>query len=160
MGVVLKVGRILDVLVRLELYEIVGRRPSAVFLDETLKPTSRRNAAHRLAEYVFRRELARPGDQIHMASGQTLLLDSSQAYRAVQLSKPHRLALETAFAHAQRTREAEVELVEQLIRTGKLAEAKQRPFKVPQLRRVDQLFRADHPLVIEQRPETAVHDRL
>jgi hypothetical protein len=147
-----RLQRIFDALERLPLYEVAGRRPSAVFLDDALTPTPDPKAAHRLHEPVFRRSAAAPGDQICLTSGQTLLVDSSQTYRAVLLSEPQALPLEGALGHAQRVRKAEAELVERLIREGKFLEVTLRQPKEGRMQRQDELFRADTPLVIEALP--------
>jgi hypothetical protein len=110
-----RVQRILDVLEPLPLYEIVGKRPSAVFLEDALKPTSDPTAAHRLHEPVFRRAAAAPGEQLHITSGQTLLLDGGRTYRAVLLTQPQAVTPDSALSHAERIRSAEAEQVERLI---------------------------------------------
>ena len=144
--------RVLEVRERLTLYEVVGRRPSAVFLDDDLNPTATAQGPHRLTDLVYRRAFAEPGDQLHLMSGQTLLFDGAQTYRAVLLSEPRPLELATALVHAQRVREVEVETIERAVVAGSLAEALARPSKTAQVMRADARFGADHPLIVAGPP--------
>jgi hypothetical protein len=141
--------RVLEVVERLPLYELVGRRPSRVYLDDTLNPTASAAAPHRLSDLVYRRIFAEPGDQLHVMSGQTLLLDGAHTYRAVLLTEPQPLELATALVNAQRVREAETAAIESQAVAGKLVEALARQPKVQQVTRAEQRFAPDHPLVVE-----------
>jgi hypothetical protein len=158
--------RVLEVVERLPLYELVGRRPSRVFLDDTLTPTTAAAAPHRLSDLVYRRAFAEPGDQLHVMSGQTLLLDRAHTYRAVLLSEPRPLELATALVHAQQVREEETAAIERQAVAGTLIEALARQPKVHQVTRAEQRFAADHPLIVEpaaaggRRPRAAAAERV
>jgi hypothetical protein len=157
--------RVLEVVERLPLYELVGRRPSRVFLDESLTPTTAATAPHRLSDLVYRRAFAEPGEQLHVMSGQTLLLDGAHTYRAVLVSEPRPLELATALVHAQQVREAEAAAIDRQAAAGTLVEALARQPKVHQVTRAEQRFAADQPLVLEpaaaagRRPRPALAER-
>jgi hypothetical protein len=149
MAMVLAVQRILRVRAGFALYEIIGRRPSDVFLDADLQPSPRDNAAHRLMEFVYCRKRASIGDEVHLTSAQTLLLESAMPYRPVRLTKPHPLAPDDGFSHALRVRALEEDYVDRLARAGRLEELPVAQPKNPQLSPTDRLFDARHPLIVD-----------
>lgn len=139
--------RSLDVQEPFALYELLGRRPSAVYLDAALKPLSSGDGPHRLNEYVYRSGRAVPGEQIHLASGRTYVLDADNVYRAVLLIDPRPISPETALAHAAQDRAAEESKIEELILSGVLVEAPARRSQGPKLPRYDTMYAPDQPLI-------------
>ena len=144
--------RSLDVLVPLELYEIVGRRPSAVYLNEALEPIGTSNGPHRLNELVYRRGRAVPGEQIHLASGRTFVLDAQNVYRGVLLIDPRPLSVETALTHSGQDRASEESKIEEMVLNGDIVDAPPRRTRAWVLPRYDRLYAADRPLIADQPP--------
>lgn len=141
--------RSLDVLIEIELYEILGRRPSAVYLDAALEPLAASNGPHRLNELVYRRGRAIPGEQIHLASGRTFVLDAQNVYRGALLIDPQAISVETAFSQAQHDRAAEEAKVEDLVLAGNAVDARPRRAQTYALPRYDRMYSADQPLIAE-----------
>jgi hypothetical protein len=141
--------RSVDVCEPFALYEIIGRRPSAVYLDAGLQPLVSGDGPHRLNEFVYRPGRALPGEQIHLASGRTFVLDADNVYRAVLLTDPRPISVETALVHAAQDRAAEENKIEALVQSGAVVEARARRSQGPKLPRYDTMFGADQPLVAD-----------
>lgn len=142
--------RSLDVLEPIELYEIVGRRPSAVYLNAALQPMSDGDGPHRLSELVYRRGRAVPGEQIHLASGRTFVLDAENVYRGVLLIDPRPLAPETALTQPSDDRASEESKIEAMLLTGNIVDARPRQTRARALPRYDRMYAADRPLIADQ----------
>lgn len=138
--------RSLDVLAPIHVYEILGRRPSAVFLDADLQPLAG-TGPHRLNELVYRRGQAVPGEQLQLSSGRTFVLDANNVYRGVLLIDPRPISVATALTHAQQDRAAEESEVERLVLAGHLVDVRARRTQAHSLPRYDRMYAADHPLV-------------
>lgn len=141
--------RSLDVLAPIELFEIVGRRPSAVFLNAALQPLAASDGPHRLNELVYRRGRAVPGEQIHLASGRTFVLDAQDVYRGVLLIDPQPLSAETALTHSGHERASEESKIDAMVRTGDVVDARPRRTRPNVLPRYDRMYGADRPLVAD-----------
>lgn len=144
--------RSLDVMVPIALYEIVGRRPSAVYLNAALEPQAAGDGPHRLNELVYRRGSAVPGEQIHLASGRTFVLDAQDVYRGVLLIDPRPLSVETALTHSKCDRASEESKIEAMVLAGDIVDARPRRSKTSALPRYDQMYAADRPLIANQLP--------
>jgi hypothetical protein len=141
--------RSLDVIVTIELYEIIGRRPSVVYLDHALKPIASADGPHRLNELVYQRGCALPGEQIHLASGRTFVLDVHNVYRGVLVVPPRPISSETALTHSGQDRAAEESKIEALVLAGSLIDARPRRSQSPTLPRYDRMYVADQPLIAD-----------
>ncbi len=146
--------RSFDVTAVISLHEIVGRRPSAVYLDAALKPLVASCGPHRLNELVYSRGHAVPGEQIHLASGRTFVLDANNAYRGVLLIDPRSISAESALSHAHRERTDEQTKIEQLVLAGALVEARPRRTYSDNLPRYDRMYAADRPLIADPPAES------
>jgi hypothetical protein len=145
----LKPQRSLDVRVPFQLYQIIGRRPSAVYVDDDLKPMAAGDEPNRLRELVYRHGRAVPGEQIHLASGRTFVLDAHNVYRGVLLIDPRPISIEDALTHAAQDRASEESKIEDLILAGAVIDALPRRSHTAALPRYDRLYAAGQPLVVE-----------
>ena len=93
--------RALDVLSPVVVYRQIGRRPSGVFVDEAMKVTKSKGAAHRLNDRVYWKTQAQAGDQIQDRPGGTLLITAAGQCHPILLSEPRPLDPDTAFSHAE-----------------------------------------------------------
>ncbi len=146
---VLKPQRSLDVRVPFPLYHIIGRRPSAVCLDADLKPMAAGDGPHRLRELVYRPGRAVPGEQVHLASGRTFVLDAHNVYRGVLLIDPRPISIEDALIHSAQDRASEESKLEDLVVAGAVVDAPPRRPQAAALPRYDRMYAADQPLVGE-----------
>jgi hypothetical protein len=145
--------RALDVLSPVVVYRQIGRRPSSVFVDEAMKVTKAKGAAHRLNDRVYWKTQAQAGDQIQDRPGGTLLITANGQCHPILLSEPRALEPDTAFSHAEMAIQADHDAAEALIAEGKLAEATPRRPKAPPTRPTDAMLPADHPLVVDKLPK-------
>lgn len=102
------------------LYRAIGRRPSAVFVDDDRRATADESGHHRLWDFVFEEYVAQPGDQIQDRQGSIQLLTGDGECHLVQLTQPRARSLETAFSHASRTLSADWEIIERMLGDGQL----------------------------------------
>lgn len=147
-------NRALDVLVPISVYRVVGRRPSAVYVDEAMRATRATTAPHRLSDLVYWRTQAEPGDQIQDRPGGTVLVTGGGEYFNILLAEPRPLEPETAFNHAEIALKADHDAAERLLAEGALAEATPQRLKGPPARYTERVLAADHPLVVDEPPES------
>jgi hypothetical protein len=143
----------LDVKASVVVYRPIGRRPSAVFVDAAMRPTTSDGAPHRLNDVVYWRTQAQPGDQIQDRPGGTLLVTAGGECYPVRLAVPQPLEMATAFTHAELALKADRAAADRLIAEGALADAAARRPKSPPSRAPDRLLADDHPLVLDQLPK-------
>jgi hypothetical protein len=142
--------RALDVLAPIVVYRQIGRRPSAVYVNESMSAShSGDGMRHRLTDRVYWRTAAAPGDQVQDRPGGTLLVTASGQCYPVLLAEPRALDAATAFIHAELAIKADRARAEQLLAEGKLAEASPRRPKGPPSRPADRMLADEHPLIVE-----------
>lgn len=152
------VRRGLNVVGPITLYRAIGRRPSAVVVDEQRRPLGAPDDAaesrgaevcgHRLWDVVFEEWVARPGDQLQDRQGSVVLVTRAGQCHPVQLSPPQPRSVSTAFTHANEALSADWRVIDRLMAEGLLVvgsirRTKQAPFNPAQVK-----FDASQPLVI------------
>lgn len=148
--------RAYDVASPVTVYRLIGRRPSQVYVDETMTPATSGQEQSRLSDLVYWRTVAEPGDQIQERPGTTLLVTASGRFYAIRLSPPEPLRLETAFTHAQLAADTDRQVAAGLLAEGKLADVLPRRVKVQPVRATEKAFGAQDPLVVEKLPDDFV----
>ncbi len=137
----------------IELFRIIGRRPSAVWVDNSGALAAPGPSSQRLREFVCWRTKSGAGDQIQERIGGFFLVTPSDSCHPILLSPPEALSPDTAFIHAQAAQARDVARVAELMAEGKLIEVVGRRPKTPPSRPGDTLLPEDHPLVVDERPE-------
>ena len=144
------VRRGLDVIGPITLYRAIGRRPSAVLVDEQRRPTGALGEAqgYRLWDLVFEECMARPGDQLQDRQGSIVLVTKDGQCNPVQLSPPQPRSVSTAFTHADQALSADWVVIDRLLADGLLVigsirRTKQVPFNPAQVK-----FDESQPLVV------------
>lgn len=144
--------RCLAVTSPITVYRPIGRRPSRVYLDETMNPTNCATSPHRLSDRVFWRTHADPGDQIHECAGGTYLLTGSGAFHPIQLAEPRALEVSSAFTHAELMLQQDRAVARKLVAEGSLIEEPARKAKTPPSRMPKHVFAQDEPLIVDRLP--------
>jgi len=141
--------RALDVVLPFTIYLVIGRRPSGIYVDRSLKATTEDGGpdTQPLWDLVFEAAKANPGDQVQDRPGGIVLVGRDGGSRPVQLTPPSARSLENAFTHAERVLAADRAEVERLVAVGSLAIAPVRRIKQPPLPTAKVMFAGDHPLV-------------
>jgi hypothetical protein len=137
----------------IELFRIIGRRPSNVWVDNAGALTAPGPGAQRLREFVCWRTRSGAGDQIQERVGGFFLVTASDACHPILLCPPEPLSPDTAFVHAQSSQARDTARVAELVAADRLIEVVGRRPKTPPSRPGDTLLPEDHPLVVEERPE-------
>lgn len=130
------------------LYRPVGRRLSNVYVDADLRPAAPDRAAHRLAERVYERMEAEPGDQLQDRVGGLILVGEDGSWFPVRLAEPRPRDAQTAFSHAEVADDDDREAVEALVAEGYLEEVKPRRLRGGVSRSSLPLLADGHPLVV------------
>jgi hypothetical protein len=151
--------RALDVVAPVVIYRQIGRRPSAVYVDEAMAlAKAGKSARHRLSDRIYWRTSAKPGDQIQERPGGILLVTAGGECFPILLAEPTPLTPDTAFTHADLAIKADRGELERLVAAGSLVEATpRRPKRMPS-RPSEKPFADGHPLVLEQLPKGFVLD--
>jgi hypothetical protein len=136
----------------IELFRIIGRRPSDVWVDNSGALADPGPSSQRLRELVCWRTRSGPGDQIQERIGGFFLVTASDSCHPILLSPPQAMSPDTAFIHAQLAQARDVARVADLLAEGKLVEVPGRRPKTPPSRPSDTLLPEDHPLVVDERP--------
>ncbi|WP_142850073.1 hypothetical protein [Telmatospirillum sp. J64-1] len=142
-----------DVVMPITLYRVIGRRPSAVYVNEHHEPTEDCSTGNRLWDRVFLTALAEPGDQIQERSGGLVLVTQDGECHAVQLSEPEARSFETAFTQADHILAADRDMAERMLADGRLIPGKTKRLKCPPVQPASVKFDEDHPLVVDTLPE-------
>lgn len=143
----LPILRGLDVVAPVRLYRAIGRRPSAVYIDNQRRPTMTVAGGGRLWDTVFEEYIAPPGSQLQQRQGSIVLMMPDGSSYPVQLSRPEPRTASNAFDHADQTLSADCGAIERLLEDGLLAigairRGKQAPFKPSEVK-----FGEEQPLV-------------
>jgi hypothetical protein len=147
--------RTFSVLARLPVYRPIGRRPSAVRVDEAMRPTLSPDAPHRLSDMVYETIAASPGDSIEEHGGGLVLVREDGTSHAISLVAPRPLDVENAFNHAALGLEADLAALEELRRLQTIAETEPRSGRTTVPRREREEFDEGHELVVDRRAGSA-----
>lgn len=141
--------RALDVVLPFTIYRAIGRRPSGIYVDRSLKATTEDGGGDTqpLWDLVFETATATPGDQVQDRPGGIVLVGKDGGARPIQLTPPSARSLENAFTHAERVLAADRAELERLMAAGSLAIAPVRRIKQPPPPTAKVVFAGDHPLV-------------
>lgn len=148
----LSIRRALDIAAPFTVYRAIGRRPSAVYVDEVRHPVADSpDMPHRLWDMVFEEYVAQVGDQLQDGQGSLMLLTESGDFHRVQITPPQPRSLHDPFTHADRTLAAdwariEVLMAEGRLTAGRVQRSRQMPFDAAQVK-----FADDQPLVVQTR---------
>ncbi|BBK41692.1 hypothetical protein STVA_17120 [Allostella vacuolata] len=137
----------------IELFRVIGRRPSNVWVDNSGALAAPGPNSQRLREFVCWRTRSNAGDQIQERIGGFFVVTANDSCHPILLTPPEPLAPETAFVHAQTAQARDTARVAELVAEGKLIEVVGRRPKTPPSRPGDTLLPEDHPLVVDQRPD-------
>lgn len=138
------------------LYRAVGRRLSNVYVDAELQPAAPEQAAHRLAEPVYERIEARPGDQLQDRVGGPILVGEDGSWFPVRLAEPRPRDVARAFSHAEAAGDDDRQAIDDLVAGGFLEEVKPRRLRGGVSRTALPLLADGHPLIVAGRqPEQA-----
>ena len=132
------------------LYRAVGRRLSSVYVNADLQPAAPDEAAHRLAERVYERIEAQPGEQLQDRVGGLILVSEDGSWFPVRLAEPRPREVETAFNHAEVADDDDRQVVDELVAEGFLEEVKPRRLRGGVSRTQLPLLAESHPLVIDE----------
>ncbi len=145
-------NRAFEVVAPMEIYRLIGRRPSAVWVDDAQTAVPAGSGRYRLSELVYWRTQAVPGEQIHEHDRGLFLMTSDDLCHPISLTQPTPLEAVTAFTHAQTVLTADMAAIERLVTQGVMAQVKPRRPPRPPLRPVDRVLADSHPLVVEVAP--------
>ena len=131
-------------------YRVIGRRPSAVYVDEQGQPTTDASGTrHRLWDLVFDEYVAEPGDQIQDRHSQITLVAGDGECSRVQLTTPTPRTLDNAFSHASRTLTADWAALDRLVAEGRLEKGTLRNrLRGPVREQPQAIFEDGHPLIV------------
>ncbi|HEY4547536.1 MAG TPA: hypothetical protein VIG90_14080 [Pedomonas sp.] len=133
------------------LYRPVGRRLSNVYVNADFQPAAPDEAAHRLAERVYERIEAQPGDQLQDRVGGLILVSEDGGWFPVRLAEPRPRDVKTAFSHAEVADDDDRQVVDGLVAGGFLEEVKPRRLRGGVSRSSLPLVSDGHPLVVDER---------
>lgn len=142
----LPVRRGLNVLGPLTVYRAIGRRPSAVYVDQG--GTAGRSGTHRLWDRVFEEYIAEPGDQLQDRQGAIMLVTEAGDCFPVQLSRPTARTVKTAFTYAELALAEDWAEIDRLIGLGLLEAASIRRTKQVPFAPAEVKFPENQPLVV------------
>ncbi len=132
------------------LYRPVGRRLSNVYVNADFQPAAPDKAAHRLAERVYERMAAQPGDQLQDRVGGLILVSEDGSWFPVRLAEPRPRDVKTAFSHAEVADDDDRQAVDELVAEGYLEEVKPRRLRGGVSRSSLPLVSDAHPLVVDE----------
>ncbi len=144
--------RAFDVRQPIPIYRLVGRRPSAVFLDASMTPTGAGHGKDRLSDSVYWLTKAKIGDQIQERPGTTLLITAEGQAFQILLAEPQALEPTTAFVHAQATSKADRAVAARLVVEGALEDALPRRARTDFGRAPLHNYGEGNPLVVDEAP--------
>jgi hypothetical protein len=146
--------RCVAVAARFAIYRQFGRRPSQVYVDDTMHPAASGSPERRLSDSVFWRTSVDIGDQIEDRAGDMLLLTAAKGCHPIQLSVPRPLEVATAFGHADAVLHENCKILDGLLANGSVIEVSAHRSKAIMSRLPDVVFAEDHPLVVTVRPRS------
>jgi hypothetical protein len=144
--------RCVAVAARFAIYRQFGRRPSQVYVDNTMQSVASGSPEGRLSDNVFWQTSAEVGDQIEDRAGGMLLRTEAEACHPVQLSAPRPLEVATAFGHADAVLREDRKILDGLLANGMVIEVSAHRSSATPSRLPDILLAEDHPLVVTIRP--------
>jgi len=146
--------RCVAVAARFAIYRQFGRRPSQVYVDDTMHPAASGPPERRLSDNVFWRTSAAVGDLIEDRAGAMLLLAAGNICHPIQLSAPRPLEVAAAFGHADGVLREDRKILDDLLADGSVIAASAHRSKAASSRLPEIVLAEDHPLVVTLRPPT------
>jgi len=143
-------NRALDVAQPVEIYRVIGRRPSALRVDGATDAAPADGGRYRLNELVYWRTQAKPGEQIHEHDRGLFLMTADDDCHPISVTPPEALTPDSAFTHAQATLTRDAEALARMVAEGLLVDAKARRPSRPPSRPIDRILPEHHPLVVDQ----------
>jgi len=146
--------RAFDLAAPVDIYRVIGRRPTTIWVDAAGRIAQHGASGQALREFVYWRTVAAPADQVQVQErvGGLFLVTREGACHPIALAPPHPIDPEAPFLHAQTARAEDGVVIDSLLAAGRIILAT--GYKVMQnpSRPGDRLLPADHPLVVEDRP--------
>lgn len=137
-----------------DVFRVIGRRPTEILLDASGQVAQRGGDRQPLREFVYWHTVAGPADQVQVQErlGGLFLVTREGACHPVSLSIPRPTDPAAPFLHAQTARAEDGATIESLLAAGRIVPGS--GYKVTQnpSRPGDRLVPADHPLIVEDRP--------
>lgn len=154
MTVMPKPLRAFDLAAPVDIYRVIGRRPTEIWVDAAGHLAPDGADRQRLREFVYWHTTAAPADEVQVQErlGGLFLVTRKGACHPVALSPPRPMDPAAPFLHAQTARAEDGVVIEALLAAGRLVPGS--AYKVTQgaSRPGDRLVPADHPLIVEDRP--------
>jgi hypothetical protein len=136
----------------IDIYRVIGRRPSNVWVDSAQKIVASGPENQPLKELVYWHTKTKPGEEIQERIGGMFLVTANGECHPIVLCPPEPLQPETAFLHAQAVRQKDAARITELLEQGDIVEVVGRkPSHLPS-RPGDRLVSSSHVLVTDERP--------
>ena len=147
------IDRDLDVLGSIVVYRVVGRRPSAVYVNSAKVAAATGAAGSRLSDLVYWRTQAGAGDHIQDGpTGLVLITQAGERYR-IRLSEPRARTVDTAFTQTSLDIATDRQVIAGLLEHQILVEGRRRPQqKTGAASPLNAMLAEGHPLVVHERP--------
>ena len=146
-------NRAFEFVVPVDIYRVIGRRPSSVWVDATGAITAAGPPSQQLKETVYAHGTAAPGEQLQERVGGLFLVAPDGTSEPVILSSPRPIDPQTAFEYARVSREDDLAIIETLLASGALRPVKGYRLSQKPSRPGDRVLTSDHPLVVEELPD-------
>jgi hypothetical protein len=137
----------------IEIFRVVGRRPTDIWVDGAGAISTPGPDKQSLTELVYWRTATTLEQQLQERLGGLFVVTPEGACHPVSLSPPHPIDRQNPFLHAQTVRSGDEVLLESLIQSGDLVQVHGYRVMHHPSRPSDRLVAADHPLVVEERPQ-------
>jgi len=135
-----------------EIYRVIGRRPSDVWVDAAHKIAEPGAPNQPLKELVYWHTTTKDGDEIQERVGGMFVVTADGGCHPIALCPPEPLQAATAFLHAQGVRLRDAAKVVELLAQGDIVEIVGRRPTAPASRPGDRLLPEGHALVVEEAP--------
>lgn len=135
-----------------DIYRVIGRRPSSVWVDDSRRIAEPGPQNQPLKELVYWHTKTKPGEEIQERIGGLFLVTVDGACHPIALCLPEPLEPGTAFVHAQAVRQKDAERITQLLAQGDIVEVPGKKPTYPASRPGDRLLPQDHALVVDEPP--------
>ena len=146
--------RAFDLAASVDIYRVIGRRPTEILVDASGHVAQGGADRQPLREFVYWHTVAEPADQVQVQErlGGLFLVTREGACHPVSLSLPRSTDPEVPFLHAQTARAENGAAIESLLAAGRIVPGSAHKVTQNPSRPGDRLVPADHPLIVEDRP--------
>ena len=146
--------RAFDLAAAVDIYRVIGRRPTTIWVDASGRITQGGANRQPLREFVYWRTVAAPADQVQVQErlGGFFIVTREGACHPIALAPPHPIDPEAPFLHAQTARAEDGAAIESLLAAGLIVPGSASKVTQNPSRPGDRLVPADHPLIIDDRP--------